>query len=351
MKRFGLFLLFVALSNLVFSSLAQAKDINVPADFKTIGEALTNASAGDVIKVAAGTYAENLNIAVSVTLEGAGAAQTIIDGTSGRAQQQPVILIRNISNVTIRGFTIQNGRRGISTERATGLLIENNIIKQNLRQGVLFNTKSEGKILNNEISENLVDTDRALGRGINITDSQAVIAGNTIAKNAQAGIAVFFSKVEVSNNQINENGLWGVFLSHNPETFDASEGTVTGNTIRGNLGIGLFLVGSVNFTVSKNVINSTQASSTPDTGNGEGIFMQEGATATINENTITSNQSHGVVVGGSAKGELNSNIIKENKGCGVAGANDANVTGSNNELSNNAGGDVCGSAPASIKKG
>ena len=58
-----------------------AKELNVPAELKTITEALSNASAGDVIKVAEGTYTENLEIFVGVTLEGAGAEKTIIDGT------------------------------------------------------------------------------------------------------------------------------------------------------------------------------------------------------------------------------------------------------------------------------
>ena len=327
-----------------------AKEINVPADFKTIGEALANASAGDVIKIAAGTYTENLNVSVGVTLEGAGADKTIIDGSNGRSQQQPVILIRGTNNVTIRGFTIQNGRRGVSTERATGILVENNVITKNLRQGVLFNTKSEGKILNNQIIENLPDADGALGRGINVTDSQAVIIGNNISKNAQAGITVFFSKTEISNNQVNENGLWGIFLSHNPDTGDTAEGTVTGNTLNANAGIGVFLVGGVTFDISKNQITNTKAAGTPDNGGGEGIFMQDGAAAKISENTITGGESHGVVVGSASTAEVNSNVIKDNKGCGVAGASGATVTGSNNELSGNAGGDVCGSAPTTLKK-
>jgi parallel beta-helix repeat protein len=350
MKKLAVSCVVVVLTLYSFAGVAAAKEINVPADFKTIGEALSAAAEGDVVKVAAGTYTENLTVSVSLTLEGAGADKTILDGTPGRSQQQPVILIRGTNNVTIRGFTIQNGRRGVSTERATGIVVENNVITKNLRQGVLLNTKSEGKILNNQIMENLSDADGALGRGVNVVDSQAVISGNAIAKNAQAGIAVFFSKVEITNNQINENGLWGIFLSHNPDTADAAEGTVSGNKLNGNGGIGIFLVGLVTFEITKNEITNTSAATVQDAGNGEGIFMQEGATAKITENTISGSASHGVVVGSTSNAEVNSNIIKDNQGCGVMGASDATITGSNNEMSNNAGGDVCGSAPPSLKK-
>ena len=329
---------------------ALAKEINVPADFKTIGDALANAAAGDVIKVAAGTYTENLNVSVGVTLEGAGADKTIIDGSNGRPQQQPVILIRGTNNVTIRGFTIQNGRRGVSTERATGIVVENNVITKNLRQGVLFNTKSEGKILNNQIVENVPDADGTLGRGINVTDSQAEMVGNTVARNAEIGVAVFFSKVTVRGNKIQDNARQGLHLQNNPDTSDSSEGTVSENTITGNTGFGIVVVGNNTFEITKNTIADNKAAANPNQGDGTGVLLQDGASVKLAENTITGNASNGIGIGSGSTAEINSNTIKDNKGCGVSAENGTTVTGSNNEMSGNGGGDVCGSAPASLKK-
>ena len=50
---------------------AQARIIGVPSDYKTIGDALGNADAGDTIKVARGVYNENITPVMGVVLEGA----------------------------------------------------------------------------------------------------------------------------------------------------------------------------------------------------------------------------------------------------------------------------------------
>jgi hypothetical protein len=53
--------------------------------FKTIGHAILLAAAGGSVVVAAGTYKENLSIAVSLNIVGArtGASMTVIDGRAG----------------------------------------------------------------------------------------------------------------------------------------------------------------------------------------------------------------------------------------------------------------------------
>src|SRR5215469_13625270 len=47
----------------------------------TIGHAISLAASGDAIQIAAATYQENLSIPFNLTLNGAKAATTIIDGT------------------------------------------------------------------------------------------------------------------------------------------------------------------------------------------------------------------------------------------------------------------------------
>ena len=88
-----------------------AADIHVPsATFPTIQSAIDGASAGDVIRVAAGTYSENIwiadNDAANITVIGAGPGQSIIDGNGSR----PVTFYKRYDNGgTLSGFTIQNG--------------------------------------------------------------------------------------------------------------------------------------------------------------------------------------------------------------------------------------------------
>ena len=54
-------------------------ECSVPDEYATIGEALADPDC-DVINIASGIYPENLEIAREVTIAGAGAAATVIDG-------------------------------------------------------------------------------------------------------------------------------------------------------------------------------------------------------------------------------------------------------------------------------
>src|SRR5579863_7553554 len=87
----------------------------------TIGAAVSAASAGDTIQVAAGIYKEDVTIGVPLALIGAGSATTIIDAT-GLANGIVVDGVDNagLSNVVITGFTVQNANlQGILVENAS----------------------------------------------------------------------------------------------------------------------------------------------------------------------------------------------------------------------------------------
>jgi hypothetical protein len=75
---------------------------------KTIGHAISLASSGDSIMVAAATYTDNLTIPFDLTIAGAGAGGTIVDGGAAG----PVVGIGAGSSVTLSGLTMQNGSGG-----------------------------------------------------------------------------------------------------------------------------------------------------------------------------------------------------------------------------------------------
>jgi len=73
---------------------------------KSIGHAISLAASGDLIKVAPSIYTEHLTIAVNLTIAGAGASSTIIDGGGvGRA----ITIPSATAQVTLSALTIRHG--------------------------------------------------------------------------------------------------------------------------------------------------------------------------------------------------------------------------------------------------
>jgi len=73
---------------------------------KTIKHAISLASSGDTIMVAAAIYAENLTISISLKVIGSGAATTIVDGGGVNTV---VTISSATAHVTISKLTIRNG--------------------------------------------------------------------------------------------------------------------------------------------------------------------------------------------------------------------------------------------------
>jgi predicted outer membrane repeat protein len=71
----------------------------------TIGHAISLAASGDTIQIAAATYQENLSIPFDLTLNGAKAATTIVDGT----QTTNVFTVGAGISLTLSNLTVKNG--------------------------------------------------------------------------------------------------------------------------------------------------------------------------------------------------------------------------------------------------
>jgi hypothetical protein len=83
----------------------------------TLQFAVDNSPGGGIIKVEAGTYHQTVNITKPLTLQGAGASSTILDGTNIDTEAMPtpyfgVISVENNPGaggpITIKGFTVEN---------------------------------------------------------------------------------------------------------------------------------------------------------------------------------------------------------------------------------------------------
>ncbi|MFQ6119593.1 MAG: nitrous oxide reductase family maturation protein NosD, partial [Methanosarcinales archaeon] len=113
---------------LAISASASARTITVghspSADYWNIQDAINSASNGDIIEVWYGTYSENLIINKSVTLKSRdGVNMTFINGFGSGT-----VITVTADNVTISGFTIENGETGIYLRSSNGTTISSNTI-------------------------------------------------------------------------------------------------------------------------------------------------------------------------------------------------------------------------------
>lgn len=185
------FVLAAALASLAGAIPASAITRNVPAEHATIQSALDASSFGDVVRVAPGTYVENLFVGPRHSgvrlMSASGPHVTEIRGDRTRS----VVICEDVSALTvIEGFTITNGGDGLTT-LGGGLRLQNsratirgNVIRDNhaAAAGGVYVDGGHPQILDNTIADNTAN----IGSGGGIyCDHRAAprIEGNVIARN------------------------------------------------------------------------------------------------------------------------------------------------------------------------
>ncbi len=222
---------------LLLSTSGYAKTIEVPAQFPTIQEAINNAQSGDEIKVAAGTYKENITLKNGISVLGKDAKTTTI--TNSINFDQP--LVTTGGDCTISGFTVLGGDGGIkgSVYIPEGSpIISLNIIRDNHGSGIVAAPGASPTI-----RENLIFNNRSAG--INLNTCAGHIIGNEIFKNFGNGISVQGSAPKIENNSIYQNGEAGIAVSYgvtrgvSVSARYEGEAEIIGNKIEDNKSAGL----------------------------------------------------------------------------------------------------------------
>lgn len=182
----------------------------------TVGAAVTKASSGDTLEIAAGTYGEHLDINYDLAFHGAGMDATFLDGgQTGRT------FIAASSHITLTNLTVQNGlMTGSGTINAGGgiinyggLMLDQVRVRGNSSQeggGGIF-TSGTVTIQNSEIVSNTTDGG---GGGIYLWFNGTVNATNTLFgwNDASIGGGVFNTgtfTAEDSTFRNNHAGTYG----------------------------------------------------------------------------------------------------------------------------------------------
>jgi len=269
----------------------------------TIQAAVDAANAGDTITIAAGTYKEMVTITKVITLQGAGAATTIIDATG----LDHALLVQGVTGpATITGFTAENANlAGVQLQDSSGLTLTHNTVQNNDNNRGPSAPPGQGTCP----GAPPFDGDDC-GEGIHFLGvSDSVISDNLVQGN-HGGLLVTDETGPTHDNLIMGNTVQnntddcGITLASHPAGLTATQGPpangygVYANLVEDNLSMG----------------NGTAGSGD---GAGVGIFAPTPGTAAYNNvvigNTLMNNAQPGVALHSHANGQnLNNNVILNN---------------------------------------
>ncbi|MBP8297061.1 MAG: DUF11 domain-containing protein, partial [Burkholderiales bacterium] len=304
--------------------------------FATITLAITaSAAAGDTVKVAPGTYAENLVVAKSILFVG---AQTGVDAR-GRVAGAPspatesiiapaagtgLLLQTGSAGTSIDGFSFSGGTRGIesNTGPINNLQILNNSFKTFTSNAVFLNDPG----LDITVQFNAIDGASQVGGGAAFhldTDgfNGFQFLDNTVANSPNTGLFVD------GNHNINVNGMRApmivrnVFMANGTGANLGSRafnfGSIVDNTFESNVFDGL-QGGIQNTAITTNIFRTNGRSGLALTSFGNAAADRGGQNSTITCNAFIGNVAEGIflsatqAVGTIATNTINSNNIFSN---------------------------------------
>lgn len=212
------------------SANGQPRILYVNADgstgFRTIQEAVTNASYGDTIFVYSGIYNESVEIDRSLSLVGEGRDSTIIDG-----QNPDFVISMKTDNISISGFTIRKSYANASSagiRMSSNSTISHNRV-ENTHLGVYLYGSMNDVILDNVISEN-----DAYGISVYFSNKN-VFSRNSILNNRE-GLYIYQSKNNTFTDNLISNNTEGMSL------YSTSDNNLfSGNTFIDNQDVGGYI--------------------------------------------------------------------------------------------------------------
>src|SRR6266704_2646780 len=216
--------------------------------FCTIKPAASQATAGQTVQVASGTYPE----LVTVSNSGAPGSPIVFTAAPGASVtvsgQANGFKLAGKSYITIQGFTVANtSSYGFYiSSSSSNVTISGNTVSNIASNGIYVTTLSS----NVTVSGNTVSNTTSYGI-YNRSSSNVTISGNTVSGTQSHAIYVSpsSSNVTVNNNQV--SGITGYGFWAN----SSSGVTVSGNTISNTSNYGLHVDTSSNVTVSGNDVS------------------------------------------------------------------------------------------------
>jgi len=284
-----------------------------------IQAAIGNATAGETIIVRDGTYNENVDVTVQLTIRsenGSAHCNVIAINPNDHVFDVQVDYV-NISGFNVSGATGSSSSSlgvGIHLFRSQHCNISNNTASNNFI-GIYLNCSS-----NNTLTSNTASTNTGMGIGL-YSSSNNTLSINTASTNSQYGIGLYSSSNNtLSINTASTNSWYGIYLN------SSSNNTLTGNTASTNGG-GIVLESLSNY--------NTLTSNTASTNSWYGIYLDSSSNNTLSSNTASTNSRYGIYLDSSSNNTLTSNTASTNSWYGIYLDSSSNNTLSSNTASTN----------------
>jgi len=293
----------------------------------SIGHAISLSASGDSIQIAAATYQENnLGIPYDLTLTGAKAATTIIDG----AYELGVISVGTGAHVSVSNLTIQRGAapiRGGGIYNYGILTVSNTVLTLNTGYsgGAIFNagtaTISNTTIINNGTGGIHYGYCGAIDNQGTMTITNSTLSGNSAAPtNFTYGGAICNSAtMTINDSTLNNNSSNGVDTGAGGAIYNLAQLAINNSTFTGNNASGVYGGGAIyNEGGTITISNSTLSGNTSSVG--AGISNASGTVAL--QNSIVANNT----TGGNCAGPVSSNgyNLSSDLTCNFASTGDLN---------------------------
>jgi nitrous oxidase accessory protein len=214
-------LYFIILIFISHSLLADTINVCGTCAYKSITQAVNDASDGDTILVESGTYYES-NIVIDKRLAIIGLSQPVID-----AEENGFIFDVSADSIVVKGFTLNNVGKSytkdysaIHTYNADNFVIEDNVFN-NPFFAIHIERSKNGIIRNNEIN-GVAKEEHNSGNGIHLWHSAKIRVNNNTIEGMRDGIYLEFVKnSEVMNNISINNLRYGLhFMFSNDDKYE-----------------------------------------------------------------------------------------------------------------------------------
>ncbi len=215
--------------------------------YDTIQKGIDESRRGDVVQILPGTYEENIRLYSDLIVLGSGLENTTIMAASGN-----IVTANNVHNVSFLGFTLDgqgSADYGILCSGTTsGMKIRNNVVT-GATTGIGCSDSASVTIKNNTVSQNS-GTGIYSGNGIDCGDSTDVtIDGNNIEGNEWCGVSFHGNAtVKLINNNISRNVMHGI------SCWMEADVDIQSNVIAENINIGIVCSASSTVDIISNTI-------------------------------------------------------------------------------------------------